>query len=177
MDPYQGCLVALLGASDRALIVAHLHALDMEDRINRFCCVTTDESIEQYVNGIRFGQDIVLGTLAEGRVVGFVHAPVFDEGRERVCEIGISVDAGFRKTGIGKRMLQASIATANSLQIRRVYVQYMTSNGPMAALARSAGGRLERDGSESSAVFEAEAPVLRGGKPCRARSLGLEAVS
>ena len=177
MDPHQGCGATLLDASDRALIVAHLNALHMEDRINRFCCVTTDDSIEQYVNSIRFGQDIVLGTLVEGRVVGFVHAPVFDEGRERVCEIGISVDAGFRESGIGKRMLQASIATANSLQIRRVYVQYMTSNGPMAALARSAGGRLERDGSESSAVFEAQVPLHPGDTPRRAHSPGLEAVA
>ncbi|HEY0856861.1 MAG TPA: GNAT family N-acetyltransferase [Albitalea sp.] len=169
--------MTLLDTSDRALIVAHLNALDMDDRVNRFCCVTTDDLIEQYVNGIRFGQDIVLGTMVEGRVVGFVHAPVFDEGRERVCEIGISVDAGFRKSGIGKRLLQASIATANSLQIRRVYVQYMTSNGPMAALARSAGGRLERDGSESSAVFEAQAPRHPVDTSRRARSPGLEAVA
>lgn len=175
MDPHDVNGVITLDASHRALITAHLKGLDADDRINRFCCVTGDDLIEQYVANIRYEQDIVLGSVVDGRLVGFVHAAVFSDGKERLCEIGISVDAALRKSGIGKRMLQASIDTAHGLQIRRIYVQYMTSNGPMAALARSAGGRLERDGADASAVFESPAPKPAWGH--RPASAGMEAVS
>ncbi|HJV60865.1 MAG TPA: GNAT family N-acetyltransferase [Albitalea sp.] len=145
--------MVLLDAGDQALMAAHLKRLDADDRINRFCCVTTDDIIEQYVSGIRYDSDIVLGSLEAGRLVGLVHAAVFDTPEGRVCEIGISVDADRRKAGIGKRMLAASMAVAASRGIRRADVQYMTANRSMAALARSAGGRLQADGSESSAAF------------------------
>src|SRR5512146_391917 len=125
--------MVLLDASDQALMAAHLKRLDADDRINRFCCVTTDDIIDQYVGGIRYDSDIVLGTLQAGKLVGLVHAAVFDAAEGRVCEIGISVDADRRKTGIGKRMLAATMAVAAARGIRRADVQYMTANRSMAA--------------------------------------------
>jgi surfactin synthase thioesterase subunit len=79
---------------------------------------------------------------------------VYLERGELVSEVGVSVDTDLRRKGLGKRLMQAAIAAAKRFNVRRVHVIFRSDNVAMAALTRAMGGRVDRDGMESSAVFE-----------------------
>ncbi len=143
-----------LDSRQRGAVLGHLLNMSEEDRTNRFSAVASDDYIRNYVDGIGFARDIVLGALHSTRLVGMVHGAVYIERGDLVTEIGISVDAGVRKTGLGRRLLMAVMEFAKRFRVVRAYVLFRSDNSAMAALARAIGARIERDGNESSAVFE-----------------------
>ncbi len=151
---------------------AHLLSLDTADRYDRFWSPVNDAFIERYGAGIGGAGHVLVGAMRGHRIVGLAHAALYaDGGSGLAAEIGISIDADARKQGLGKRLLRAALEAAEQrLQASRVHVLFMTTNAPMAALARSLGGRIERDGSESSAVFDL--PVE--GEPATSRCLALQ---
>ena len=154
-----------LGRRHAALMTAHLLALDATDRNNRFMGSLSDQLLGRYVAGIRFEQDLLIGAMQGERLVGMAHAARYNQGSERVVEVGLSVLADARGQGWGKRRLQAAIAGARQLHVDRAYVVYRSGNMAMAALARSAGGALGGQGEESFAYFDLSLEVAQAVKP------------
>jgi pimeloyl-ACP methyl ester carboxylesterase/GNAT superfamily N-acetyltransferase len=147
----------LLDSRHREALTAHLLSLGRDDRADRFTGTVNDDYVRRYVDAIGYTRDILIGALEGRKLVGLAHAAVYLEHGELVSEVGVSVDVGARRHGLGKRLLLAAIDAAKQFNVRRVYVLFRTANKAMAGLTRSVGGRIERDGSESSAVFEINA--------------------
>lgn len=147
-------LLIALDSRHRDAVLAHLLSLGPDDRADRFTTSADDGYVRRYADGIGYARDILLGALRGRRLVGVAHAAVYLEHGDLAAEIGISVDAGARKQGLGKQLLRAALDAAKRFEVRRVSVLFRTANPAMAALARSIGGRVERDGADSSAVFE-----------------------
>lgn len=143
-----------LGRRHAALMTAHLLALDATDRNNRFMGSLSDQLLGRYVAGIRFEQDLLIGAMQGGRLIGMAHAARYSQGDEKVIEVGLSVQADVRGQGLGKGLLLAAIAHARQLRADRAYVMFRSGNMAMAALARSAGGALGGQGAESYAYFD-----------------------
>lgn len=163
-------LLLSLNSRHRGAILGHLLKMDTDDRLSRFSALANDAYVRRYVDGIGFARDIVLGALRDAQLVAVAHGAVYIERGDLVTEIGISVDATSRKSGLGKRLMLAVLAQARRFRVVRAYVMFRSDNSAMAALARSIGARIERDGSEASAVFElnqsAGVPVATNQLPC-----------
>ena len=160
--------LVVLDARHRRAFTAHLRSLDTEDRCGRFWSPVNDAFIERYAQGIVGDGHVLVGAMRGRRIVGLAHAALYADGADGLAaEIGISVDAEARKQGLGKRLLRAAMAAVGRLQAGRVHVLFMTMNSAMAALARSLGGHISRDGVDSSAVFDLQA----GGGPAAGRLL------
>lgn len=150
-------LLMPLDSRHRTMLTAHLLSLGPDDRADRFTGTINDDYIRRYVDAIGYARDVLIGALQGRRLVGLAHAAVYLEHGEPVTEVGVSVDASVRRHGLGKRLLLTAIGSAKRFNVRRAYVVFRSGNAGMAALTRSVGGCIERDGGESSAVFEINA--------------------
>ena len=143
-----------LDARQHGVLTAHLLSLDAADRSARFSGAVDDAGIRRYVAGIGAAGNVLVGALRGRRLVGLAHAAVYAVRGELAAEIGISVDAGARKRGLGRQLLRAALDAARRLEVGRVHVVFASVNTAMAALARSLGARVEHDGADACAVFE-----------------------
>lgn len=162
-------LLAQLDSRHRPGVIAHLLQLDADDRLNRFSALASDEYVRSYASGIAFARDIVLGAMRGSPLAGVAHGSVFIERGDLVVEVGVSVDAEDRRSGLGKRLMCAVMERAKRCNVVRAYALFRSDNTAMAALERSLGARIVRDGNESSAVVELNGSA---GVPVAARQVG-----
>ena len=143
-----------LGANQGEAISAHLLALSAQDRADRFNGSVNDEHVRRYVQDMLTGPGVVIGALQGERVIGLVHAAIYQADGHSAAEIGVSVASDMRRHGLGKRLLAAAGAALAPLGLRRAALMFRSGNPSIAALVRSAGGRVQREGSEAQATVE-----------------------
>ena len=140
--------------SRRGAVLEHLLRLSADDRLNRFLSLADDSQVSNYVRGICFAHDIVLGAGWDARIVGLPHGALFMDRGDMATEIGISVDEDARRCGIGKRLLLAALELTRRLGVVRAHAIFRADNVAVVRMARDLGARVERNGSESSTVFQ-----------------------
>jgi GNAT superfamily N-acetyltransferase len=141
---------AALRATDAGSVAAHLLQLSPQDRSLRFAAgVVVDESIHRYVAGIRFGSDAVFGVkTADGALVGVAHGCLYVAGGEVHLEVAFSVDAAWRRLGLGACLMNALESFAVCSGAHRLAGMCVARNLPMRRLFERAGMRLSREGDE-----------------------------
>jgi GNAT superfamily N-acetyltransferase len=78
-----------------------------------------------------------------------------------ICaELGMSVRSEDRGVGLGKRLFERAAMLARNHGVRMLFIQALSENDAMLAIARQAGARVEAIGSESEAYLLLEAPDL-----------------
>lgn len=150
-------LISTLDSRHAEAMTSHLLSLGPEDRLDRFMAMVNDDYVSRYVDGIGYARDILIGAVHDRRLLGLAHAAVYIDRGELVTEVGVSVHESARRQGLGKELLAAVIHRARRFNVRRVVVLFRAANGAMAALTRSMGGRIERQGAESSAILDLNA--------------------
>ena len=144
-----------LGPRHRGRIAAHLKALDPDSRYLRFGYAATDEQIERYVDSLDFDHDEVFGIfnrrleLIAMAHLAFPRQPV--PGKPAMAEFGVSVLAAARRRGFGRRLFRRAMLHARNRGVQMLFIQALTENIAMLAIARDAGALLENAGSETEA--------------------------
>jgi GNAT superfamily N-acetyltransferase len=101
--------VRRLLADDRAAILAHLLALDCDDRYGRFVSALSDHAIATYVGRLSLDHDAGFGIVdASGLRSGFIHLAVHAPSGE----IGASVLPKSRRQGLASRLFAAAFRHA-----------------------------------------------------------------
>jgi len=145
-----------LAVRHRRRIVGHLLGLGERDRYLRFGYAAGDAQIERYVAGLDFERDEVLGIFNRRlELVAMAHlayapAPQLP-GRPAMAEFGVSVSASMRGRGIGRRLFDRAALHARNRGIDTLFIHALSENAPMLKIARNAGAKVERAGSESEA--------------------------
>jgi GNAT superfamily N-acetyltransferase len=169
-----------LGAGERSAITEHLLGLGDDDRCDRFMAAANDAAMADYVQGIGFARDILIGARGAGpggtRLLGLAHASIGLEHGEVVGEVGISVDRSERRQGLGRELFMAVMAAARRCGVTRVEVIFRSANAGMAGLTRALGGVVVRDGAESRAAFAIHPPRRLPLRSSRS-ALGFERIS
>lgn len=140
-----------LGERHRARIRVHLLALDESDRYLRFGYMASDAQIERYVNAIDFEHDAVFGIFNRNlELVAMAHlAPGRAEDVRSCAEFGVSVLSHARGKGLGSELFERAVVHARNKGIKMLFIHALSENTAMLKIARNAGARIERDGSES----------------------------
>ncbi|RAU23111.1 N-acetyltransferase [Paramagnetospirillum kuznetsovii] len=147
-------LVRKLYAHERSLYADHLKRLPDNDRRLRFASAAVSETwIDRYVDGIR-DDDLILAAVESDKVVGAVHVAV----NGAVAEIGISVDADHRATGMGSELLTQAVAFARNRRAEKLYTLCLSENRSMVALAKRSGMELHCDSGEAEAFLDLPPP-------------------
>lgn len=130
------------GSPMQEQITNHLLRLPPEDRHSRFFVSLPDAAIERYVQIIDLDRDFIFCSVDEyGDVDGVLHAARGDDG---TMDFGISVDEASRGRGIGSELFEAAIALVHMMGCREVYVNCLSINKSMNAIARKFCDSVER---------------------------------
>ncbi|MCF8167826.1 MAG: GNAT family N-acetyltransferase [Rhodoferax sp.] len=153
-----GVLVPIrsLGENHRDRIAQHLLSLSPQDRSLRFGYAAQDSHIGQYVAGLDFERDEIFGIynrkLILLAVAHLAYAKTSD--CESCAEFGVSVLAAARGRGYGARLFERAAMHAGNDGIHVLFIHALSENQAMLKIARDAGARVVRDGSESEAFLQ-----------------------
>ncbi|MDR7308050.1 GNAT family N-acetyltransferase [Rhodoferax saidenbachensis] len=144
-----------LGENHRGRIARHLLALEPQDRYLRFGQWTRDEQIQQYVDALDFERDEIFGIYNRKlELIAVAHLAYAKDQRYDSCaEFGVSVLPGARGRGYGARLFDRAAMHASNDGVSLMFIHALTENAAMLKIARNAGARVERDGSESEAYL------------------------
>lgn len=144
-----------LGANHRARIALHLLSLDTQDRYLRFGYLAQDEHIQRYVDGLDFERDEIFGIYNRKlELIAMAHLAKATDRNHRACaEFGVSVLPTARGRGYGARLFDRAAMHASNDGISLLFIHALSENAAMLKIARNAGAKVERDGSESEAFL------------------------
>ncbi len=136
-------------------ILKHLLSLAPEDRYLRFGYPATDEQIERYVLGLNFDRDEIFGVFNRRlALVAMAHLAFSVDPQWATCaEFGVSVASHQRGKGLGARLFKHAVMHARNQGVSMIFIHALSENVAMLKIARHAGARVQRDGSESEAYL------------------------
>lgn len=148
-----------LGPRHRERIVAHLLALDEHARYLRFGYPARDQQLARYVDTIDFERDEVFGIFNRRlELIAMAHLahPIAraDKGLPTMSEFGVSVLSRVRRRGFGRRLFEHAMLHARNRGIQSLFIHALSENTAMLKIARDAGARVQREGSETEAWLE-----------------------
>ena len=144
-----------IGASHGERIAAHLLALNPNDRYLRFGYAANDEQIARYVDSLDFERDEIFGIYNRKlELIAMAHLAFSTDPALKSCaEFGVSVLAHARGRGYGARLFDRAVVHARNEGVEMMFIHALSENTAMLNIARKAGARIERDGSESEAYL------------------------
>ena len=147
-----------LGTSHRERIGRHLLALEPHDRYLRFGFAANDEQVLRYVEGLNFERDDIYGIYNRRlELIAVAHLAFSDQpGSLAAAEFGVSVLKSARGRGFGGRLFDRAVMHARNEGVNQMFIHALSENVVMLNIARKAGARVERDGSESEAYLTIE---------------------
>jgi len=147
----------------RAAVLAHLLELSPADRYMRFGYAAQDALIARYVDGLDFDRDQVFGIFNRRlRLIAVAHlAYAQDPKADRCAEFGVSVLPSYRGRGLGAKLFARAQLHAQNDRISLLFIHALSENSAMLKIARKAGAKVERFGSESDAYLQLPVPTLQ----------------
>jgi GNAT superfamily N-acetyltransferase len=132
-----------------------LQSLTPEDRYLRFGYPATDEQIQRYVAGLNFDRDEIFGVFNRRlALVAMAHLAFSVDPPWATCaEFGVSVAYHQRGKGLGVRLFNHAVMHARNQGVSLLFIHALSENVAMLKIARSAGAKVQRDGSESDAYL------------------------
>lgn len=145
-----------LGPRHRPRILTHLLALNEADRYLRFGYAANESQISKYVDMLDFERDEIFGIFNRHLdVVAMAHLAYADDSAStEQAEFGVSVQQSARGRGFGQRLFDHAVLHARNRGSRTLFIHALSENAAMLKIARRAGARIRRDGSESEAWLE-----------------------
>ncbi|MGE0096505.1 MAG: GNAT family N-acetyltransferase [Alphaproteobacteria bacterium] len=123
---------------ERRLFAAHLLRLGAEDRLLRFQGYLSDEAIDAYVESLDWFGGVVIAYFVDGEVRAAAHLS-WTRGLVRTGEIGLSVEAPFRRRGVGTALLRRAMTVARNRFVSDVGLLCMPENAAMRRVAAHLG--------------------------------------
>jgi GNAT superfamily N-acetyltransferase len=155
--PFRWVPVRSLSPRHRPRVLAHLLALGERDRYLRFGHAASDAQIARYVDQIDFETDEIFGIfnrrleLVAMAHLAFLGSPGRSGRSGRSAEFGVSVAAGARGRGWGKRLFDRAVLHARNRGVDTLHVHALVENAVMLHIARDAGAQIDFDGSDAFA--------------------------
>ena len=145
-----------LGDNHRSRIATHLLSLNEQDRYLRFGYSAQDVQIEKYVSQLDFERDEIFGIYNRRlKLIAVAHlAMSLSVEHARCAEFGVSILASARGRGLGSRLFERAALSASNAGVELMFIHALSENAAMLSIARKAGARVERDGSESEAYLQ-----------------------
>jgi RimJ/RimL family protein N-acetyltransferase len=145
-----------LGPAHSERIAKHLLALGADDRYLRFGYAANEAQIRHYVNGLDFERDDIFGIYNRRlELIAMAHLAFSTDPQLKSCaEFGVSVLQKARGRGYGSRLFERAVRHARNEGVHMMFIHALSENRAMLKIARKAGARIERDGSESEAYLK-----------------------
>lgn len=128
---------------DGPAIAAFYAALSPESRRSRFfgaCREITGAAAQRFAAARDRGGDGWVAVASHGEIVGHLCLEPLDSGRDgQTEEVAVAVAEAWRGRGLGRRLLDAAIASARSRGVVALEATMLTGNQPIHALLEHSG--------------------------------------
>lgn len=151
-----------LSERHRGRIRTHLLKLDEGDRYLRFGYAANDEQVVRYADNLNFERDDIFGIFNRRlELIAMAHLAYTDLAHHSNCaEFGVSVLKSARGLGLGTRLFARAVLHSRNKGVEMMFIHALSENTPMLKIARNAGARVQRDGTESEAYLKLPAAGL-----------------
>lgn len=151
-----------LGPQHRERIAQHLLLLDPSDRYLRFGYAANDEQVRRYADQLDFARDEIFGIFNRRlALIATAHLAFGAQPDQAGCaEFGVSVLRHARGRRFGARLFERAVMHARTAGVTTVFIHALSENTAMLKIARNAGARVRRDGSESEAYLQLPPPGM-----------------
>ena len=145
-----------LSERHRARIRNHLLKLDEGDRYLRFGYAANDEQVVRYADNLDFQRDDIFGIFNRKlELIAMAHLAYIDLAEHSNCaEFGVSVLKSARGLSLGSRLFARAALHARNQGVDMMFIHALSENTAMLKIARNAGARVKRDGTESEAYLQ-----------------------
>jgi len=123
-----------IGETDR--FRQHLLRLDPASRANRFGTPVTDYFIEKYAAKALGPDSVVHGFFVDGTLRGCAELRVSADHVSNEAEAAFSIEQPWQHVGVGSALMGRTILAARNRSIRKLYMNCLSHNHPMQAIAR-----------------------------------------
>ncbi|MEG0787750.1 MAG: GNAT family N-acetyltransferase, partial [Comamonas sp.] len=94
-------------------------------------------------------------------LIAMAHLAYTDLAHHSNCaEFGVSVLKSARGLGLGTRLFARAVLHSRNKGVEMMFIHALSENTPMLKIARNAGARVQRDGTESEAYLKLPAAGL-----------------
>ncbi|WP_417693918.1 GNAT family N-acetyltransferase [Roseibium sp.] len=133
-----------LTSADKSEFLGHLLRLDPEARRNRFAMIASDAFLQTYAETAFSLDSVIFAYEEEGaiRAAGELRGLLAQDNGLHQSEAAFSVEADWRRKGIGTRLMELTLLEAEALNVRLMYVNCLSTNRRMQALAKKFGANL-----------------------------------
>lgn len=143
--------------TDLPQFVAHLLALDLNDRRRRFQGFVCDDSVVEHGRHIDWFRTVLIGHFTSGRLTGVAEL-VFDRTwQPHSAEAAVTVEQALQGQGIGTELTRRAAIVARNRGAEEMTMLCLTENRPMQRIAR----RLTRELHFEGGSIEAKLPLAR----------------
>jgi len=151
--------IRILRHDELPLLRDHLLRLDPPSRRDRFHGMVNDAFIDDYIARCFGPNTIAIAYVENDEVHGVaeLHEPV-NEGE--LHELAFSVEANFRRRGVGSILFKTLLDEARRAGYRRLRVTTGSNNDAMHALANKFGAHLVFDHGELAGTIDLTAPSI-----------------
>jgi len=145
LPPAARLIIRPLVLRDLPAVEAHLLALELVDRCQRFRACRSDAALAAYVAGLDLERVILIGAFdpRSGALVGLAEAHLDDAQRPASAELSVSVLAPWRNAGLGRRLVRQALEVAFRCGARAARFEFSTSNRPLIGLLQALGARID----------------------------------
>lgn len=137
-----------LWVGENAALQAHLLRLDPESRRMRFGSPVTDYFIEHYAQNALGNHSVVHGYFVDGILRGVAELRGFRGLDAGEAEAAFSVEKDFQNGGIGTELFGRTVLAAQNRGIGKLFVNFLSQNQRMQAIARKFEAVLTFDSDE-----------------------------
>ncbi|MFE1603219.1 GNAT family N-acetyltransferase [Methylobacterium sp. ID0610] len=155
-------LIRRLWPADRAAVEAHFARLDPESRFDRFMGVVSREGVRAYGASALTRAGLVVGAFLDGELRGIGElrpAGRATHGLPGEGEAALTVEAPYRRRGIGTALARRLCAAARHTGVERLHLRTLAGNRALLGLAARLGADLSVAGREAHAVLRLAPPT------------------
>lgn len=158
----RGTVRTLSRQEELPLLRDHLLRLDQQSRYNRFHGFMDDDFISRYAEKCARDGTVIVGYFEGGVVRGAAELHPPETSQDVQPEIAFSVEAGFRRHGVGATLFRKLIDEARSRKYRILRITTGSQNDAMRGLANKFGANLTfRYGESTGTVDLQEQPTAQ----------------
>lgn len=125
-----------LWAGETGALLAHLLRLDADSRRMRFGSPVSNYFIEHYAKNALGGHSVVHGYFVDGTLRGVAELRGFRGLGGGEAEAAFSVERDYQNRGIGTELFGRAVLAAQNRGIRKLFVNFLSQNQRMQAIAR-----------------------------------------
>ncbi|MGB0632733.1 MAG: GNAT family N-acetyltransferase [Alphaproteobacteria bacterium] len=137
----------IAGPANAPALIRHYARLGDFDRYTRFFSAMSDDGLQNYVAAFDWTRMIAVCVYSDEELVGVAELGWEERGKPERAELGVSIDAGFRRRGLASWLISELFVAGRQAGVEHVYASWVGGNDAVGRIMRSHGASIWLSGN------------------------------